>query len=305
VTLVVIILLVPAILVGCAIKNPSPSASLVGPGANNSPEESVKRLTPAICAGQGTQADYLERGHAYYQLGQFDQAKKDFGQARQMDGQSALVLLDLGTTAYMQKNYDEALNDLTKALALNSDLGWAYNNRGVVHYTLGDYAKAVTDFSKAAETADVNDKRALFNRALGYQAMKDFDRAIADYDTILAQNPKDIAAMNNKANILIGLRRFDLAIMVLDAAVKISPDDPDLYFNRALAQENLGHLQKAQADYDQTVALNGHFGQAYRNRGVLRLQSQQKNKGCDDLHRACDLGLCHQLEKAKKLGLCD
>lgn len=302
---VVSALLAYMLLTGCATNSPSAPALLGASDSVQRLEETVRQLSSAIAAGQATPADYLERGHAYYRLGRFDQARNDFDQARRMDGQSAMVFFNLGTAACRQQHYNEAVNDFTRALTLDAGLARAYNNRGVAYYFLGEYAKAVADFSKAAESTNAGGMAALFNRAMAFQAMKDHDRAMADYDMVLAKKPDTVAALNNKADILIGLGRFDQAILVLDAAITVAPNDPDLLFNRALAHERLGHLQKAQSDYDRTLALNGHFGQAYRNRGVLRLQVQKNHEGCDDLRHACSLGLCTQLEKVKKFGLCD
>ena len=211
----------------------------------------------------------------------------------------------LGVTAYMQQHYDEALQYFSQALTQNSGSPRAYNNRGVTYYALGDYAKAVADFSAAAQSNGADAEQALFNRAIAYQALKDYDRALADYEQLLSRNPRFSAALNNKADILINLHRYDQAVVVLDAAIKVAPSDPDLYFNQALALEQQGISTRAMADYDRAIALRANFGQAYLNRGVLRLRLQQVQPGCGDLQLACDFGLCTHLEKAKKFGLCD
>ena len=57
-------------------------------------------------------------------------------------------------------------------------------------------------------------------------------------------------------------------------------------------------------DYDRAAKLRSNFGQAYRNRGVLRLRLQLTREGCGDLGLACQLGLCGHLEKARNFGLC-
>lgn len=119
----------------------------------------------------------------------------------------------------------------------------------------------------------------------------------------MSRNPRFSAALNNKADILINLHRYDQAVVVLDEAIKVAPSDPDLYFNQALALEQQGISARAMANYDRAIALRANFGQAYLNRGVLRLRLQQVQPGCGDL--ACDFGLCTHLEKAKKFGLCD
>ncbi len=297
-------LILAAALFGCAAKNPTTPVRLSSGGAAKaSPEQIIQTTSPAIAAGDASPDVYLDRGRAYYQMRQFDLAQKDFEAARQK-GSSAATLYDLGTTAYMLGDYDKAQRYFTEAIAADGGMARAYNNRGVAEYAKGDYARAVTDFTTAVQLSPDVSEESRFNRALVYQAMKDFDRALADYDRILAANPNHVAALNNKADILMALRRYDEAATALDAAVRISPTDPDLYFNRGLAQEKRGNYQQALQDYDHAAKLRANFAEAYRNRGVLRLRMHDTAEGCADLALACELGQCSHFQKAKNFGLC-
>ena len=179
--------------------------------------------------------------------------RKDFEEAQSAGGTSAGTLYDLGAAACMRHDYADALKRFSEALARDGGMGRAYNNRGVTYFALGQYENALADFNTAQRLGGPSEKAALFNRALTYQTMRDLDRAMADYDRIIAADPGNIAARNNKADILLSLRRFDEAASLLDAAIAVAPNDPELYFNRALAREAMAQYPAAKADYDQAL----------------------------------------------------
>jgi len=60
--------------------------------------------------------------------------------------------------AYIQKGeLDQAIADFDKAIELDPELAEAYNDRGYAYYLKGEVAKAVSDFEKCIELS--NDPR--------------------------------------------------------------------------------------------------------------------------------------------------
>jgi Flp pilus assembly protein TadD len=54
--------------------------------------------------------------------------------------------------AYAEKGqYDQAISDFSKAIEINPRYGKAYNNRGIVYRLTGRYDQAISDFNKAIE----------------------------------------------------------------------------------------------------------------------------------------------------------
>lgn len=87
-------------------------------------------------------------------------------------------------------NYDKAIAAYTRAIELDPKLAQAYNNRAYTHMLHENYAPALSDLNKALELRPdyVN---ALMNRGdiYNYYYQIDYDRAIADYDRVLAIDP--------------------------------------------------------------------------------------------------------------------
>ena len=85
--------------------------------------------------------------------------------------------------------YQEAINDFDKAIQLDPNYITVYNNRGVVHGKLGEYEQAIQDFNKIIELNPGDDIAAsaasvvasLF-RSLVYDRLSEHDSVKKDFD---------------------------------------------------------------------------------------------------------------------------
>ncbi|WP_243366738.1 tetratricopeptide repeat protein [Fundidesulfovibrio soli] len=299
-------LVVLALLGGCNQAGKQPPATREADSMRvDDPEKIVQQTTMHLSGSQQSAADYQLRGQAYFQLYQYDLAYKDFEQVTQRNSRSATAWFNLGTAAFKLNKEDRAVDYFTQAISLDGSMLKAYNNRGLAYLSLGQNEKALNDFNMALRLSENRNFEALFNRAIAYQRTKDFDRALADYDKLLSMQMDFAPALANKAEIYWTIKRFPEARKALDLAVKSSPRDPDLYFNRAIILEQLNDVQGALQDYGQALSLKSNFAAAYYNRGLLLMRTNNPNKGCEDLSVACMLGLCERYDETKKLGLCN
>ena len=63
---------------------------------------------------------------------------------------------------------------------------------------------------------------------------------------------------------------YDLAIADYTEAIKLDPNDPDVYNNRGQAYDNKGEFDLAIADYTAAIRLDSEDARAYYNRGLTR-----------------------------------
>lgn len=92
-------------------------------------------------------------------------------------------------------------------------------------------------------------------------------------------------AHTNRANAYSMRRRFDLAFPDYKEAIKLTPDDPLVYYNRANAYFDAGNNAAAIADYTTAIAKNPDFALAYYNRGLAHERLGEKKKAADDYAR--------------------
>lgn len=121
------------------------------------------------------------------------------------------------------------------------------------------------------------------NRGNAYDNLDDSERAVKDYDSALAINPRDARAHRNKGAMFNRQGRLSEALREFDTAIELQPGNAYAYASRGgnlRAQAELSasdserrHVyERALADYNQTIKLGG-LGQrealAYEERGFV------------------------------------
>lgn len=97
----------------------------------------------------------------------------------------------------------------------------AYLARAEVYVNLRDYRKAIDDYNAAVMRA--NDSIiALNNRGVAYAILGDYERAILDFDRVLEIDPEYIAAYNNRSIIHAIQSEFEEALSLIDEGIEVS-----------------------------------------------------------------------------------
>jgi tetratricopeptide (TPR) repeat protein len=70
-------------------------------------------------------------------------------QQKQDESRDAKFYNNRGIAFGEKRQYDQAISDFTQAIAINPGYNKAYNNRGIVYRLKGQYHQAISDFNKA------------------------------------------------------------------------------------------------------------------------------------------------------------
>jgi hypothetical protein len=128
-------------------------------------------------------------------------------------------------TYFGQSRPLEAIPEYTQAIALDEEYTDAYLQRSRCWIHVGNYEAAVTDLTQAVKLrpkqADYYQLRAM---AYTHLDLEDIEKAIADYDTAIALNPKDYWGYLPKAALLFQEARFAEAIPVYREFLAKSPN---------------------------------------------------------------------------------
>ena len=105
----------------------------------------------------------------------------------------------------------------------------------------------------------------LNNRSVLYYARGQYDAALADNTAALKINDRMAEAIVNRGSIFLVQHRAQAASANFDRALMFNPAHPEkVYFNRALAREDMGDLNGAYADYAQAAKLAPQWEQPRR-----------------------------------------
>ena len=102
-----------------------------------------------------------------------------------------------------------------------------------------------------------------------------------------------------EGNSLLVKGQYDKAIEKYSAALKSFSADY-VYYNRGNAYNGKKDFTNAMLDYSKTISMNPNNADAYYQRGVLKLSSND-NTGCDDLKKAVKMETPDAKETFKKL----
>ena len=210
-------------------------------------QESVREFTLAIDRDSMAWAAYRYRGLAHTQLGQWDDAARDFEE----------VLRRIGAfEAHVTVHWDLGKARLYYTLALIRLMG-------------GHRAEARRAFQQAFE---IDLGFVLAHMYYGSMLLEDGDtvRGIREYALAADLRPDDPLIRQNYGAVLLNLGRPDSALVQLTEAIRLAPDYAPPYFNRAVCLERLGRTEEARAMHREFVA------RAPRRLAELLQQSRQR-----------------------------
>lgn len=241
--------LIVAIMVG--------SASLAGPAAAQTPEETVSKIRQAFAASgnASTQEDYEKiiatldevlaagqlgdrdkqyvrslkgwahnrRGESLVRNGQDEEALAEFDRAVDLNNQHWKALHNRGVSLAHIGRIDEAIADFSGVLKLKQDYPNSWFNRGELLYEKGQFEQATADYNKAIEL-DSEDPGFYNSRGHAHYQLRQFDRAVADYDKSIQYDPQNPAAHVNRGDVLLELGRYEGAAKDYMTAIELDPN---------------------------------------------------------------------------------
>ena len=168
---------------------------------------------------------------------------------------------------WKQKDFNGAKNLLDEAVKLNPDNAEAYFGRGTTYLDLKQYARAIKDFDKNIEL-EPNKADSYINRGFAYSHLGQKERAIQDFNKAIELKPNDDYAYNNRGIAYLDLKQYKRAIQDFNKAIELEPNKSYSYTSRGFAYSHLGQKEQAIQDFNKAIKLNPNNDLAYNNRGI-------------------------------------
>lgn len=128
----------------------------------------------------------------------------------------------------------------------------AFNNLGVLYHTRGLYAEAVDAFLRALDL-DPNLRSAARNLEIAAAQPGACEPRLAQLTARLAADADDRDARREQARLLRLVARMDAARQALDTLIAEDPDDAGPLYERALIEQRVGDLRRAQRWLERAV----------------------------------------------------
>jgi predicted O-linked N-acetylglucosamine transferase (SPINDLY family) len=109
----------------------------------------------------------------------------------------------------------------------------------------------------------------LFQRAVSSFHQGRLDEAEHDFRKFLRKDPKNLAALNILAIILVTLKRYDEAEPYLKSALRINATSDATFYNYGLVLKALGRPDEALQRFTESLAINPGNAESWNNRGTV------------------------------------
>jgi tetratricopeptide (TPR) repeat protein len=200
----------------------------------------------------------------------------------------AKVLAWRCTVRIKAEQYEAAAGDCERTIELDPSYSSAHLNLGSIHVLKMEYEAAIAEFSLALQHGKLPEKdiaMAYSNRGWAYFFQQDYQSALKDFDSALAEDPRYEAALNGRASSYVGIGELDRAMADVEAALRAYPASPQPIINRGLVRMYRGQLDDAVADFDKFIEVAPESPSGYFNRALVMFIKSDWNAAIADLDR--------------------
>jgi cellulose synthase operon protein C len=263
------------------------AAALAG---QNKTDESIGALEDAHQANPDAAQPVLSLVSAYVRQGKPDKAAALLLDMSKKFPENSQLLVLLGQVRLAQDKQDEALQNFKDAVAKQPKDPIGYAALSELYTRQKNYA-AAADVLQAG-LKELPDNAGFELSLAGLQILKgDHDAAIAQYETILKQQPNSLVAINNLVSLLLDNRSdkasldhaFSLADALKDTKVPQFQDTVGwAAYRRGAYDSAVSILEGAAAKLPDNASVHYHLGMSYAAAG-------QSDKAADQLKTALNL----------------
>jgi tetratricopeptide (TPR) repeat protein len=137
----------------------------------------------------------------------------------------------------------------------------------ITNVAAGDSSDATLDACTRAlgypRLTRAGERQLLVDRGIVYLRRRNGELALADFDAVIAREPRNAEAHLNRGAALVQLNRHGLAIAAITEALGLGVQEPHkAYYNRGAAREALGDLRGAYEDYSTALEIQPDWGPA-------------------------------------------
>ena len=127
---------------------------------------------------------------------------------------------------------------------------------------------------------------AYFSRAIAYEGMRQYDRAIADYDQVTRLQPENAAAWNSRCWARAIAGQLQTALSDCNEALRLKPDYVNALDSRGFVYLKSNQLDNAITDYDEALRLEPRKVASLYGRGIAKRRKGDFTGGNADIAAA-------------------
>ncbi|MFH1135668.1 MAG: class I adenylate cyclase [Pseudomonadota bacterium] len=188
----------------------------------------------------------FNQGSELMKAGRLDEALKTFESCLTIH-ENAEVYFNMGYLKTVQEEYPQALQCFRRAARINGNFARAFKQMAEVYEKMGNPEMSDRCLRKAADI---------------YMERRQEEEAKEIYDQIIQVKPKTINVYNSLGILFRRRGKYPEAIAEFEKALKVNPNDENIYFNLSRALLDIREYGKAREALTRALALNSDFTSA-------------------------------------------
>lgn len=190
-------------------------------------------------------------------------------------------------------NNADALDYLAKEVSENPNNGYAHMTMAILQADAENYNEAMTSINLAIKKLPKKDKeykgRAYASRAHLYAVAGDTVMALADFNQAIRINPDDEDVYEAFGQILYELRRYDEADAIYRRIVSINPTSVMGYMGMGRDAYAMGNYEEAIRQYDNVIKMYDDYSSGYAFRAESYLKLGKYIEAIDDITKSLSI----------------
>lgn len=209
----------------------------------------------AVSLDPGFANAFCNRGVALEQLGKLEDALASYDQTIKLDPLDALAFYNRGAVLVRLERLRPALDDFDQAISLRPGYAEAHFNRAVLLHQLQRWDEATAGFHRAMELNPAfAGEYTWYAVAAGCMKMRQWQPALDSLDRVLAIRGDHVEALQGRGLVLHELRRYEEAVVSLNAALALQPGLEYLVGVRSSAKMHICDWHQREADIARLTA---------------------------------------------------
>ncbi|MFK7770226.1 MAG: tetratricopeptide repeat protein [Mariniblastus sp.] len=263
-------------------------------------------------------ANYLyHRGTAYYELEDFEKARKDFKKSTKLRPNHSGCWIWKAATCSRIEKWSDAIVGLQQAIAVRPTAADQYQKlgkpvaeraivyfdrqqqrghntpeifrqRGLAYHFLGMNVEAVRDYTASLEQ-EPDDAETLIRRGQVCAKMGNHVAAIQDFSKVIRKDAANHTARYCRAQSHSAQGKIDEARSDLLKSLKVSPNSPSYHVLLAELSQKVGDVNKTIKSLNKAILEDPTDPMTYRRRGLVHMQAQHYINAVSDFTHAIEL----------------
>ena len=187
-------------------------------------------------------------------MGKSKEALESYSLALNLTPYSITMLLNRASL-YLDMDYlDKAYLDYCTVIDLDAKNQEALQFRAYIYMRRRQYQEAKNDYQSLLEVIP-DDKTARIGIAMVNQKMLRYRDSLEEFNRLIVDYPKDASLLKARAELEVDMSSLEMALLDLESAAKLTPDDADIYVMCGDIYLAQGRKREAYVAFEQAIKL--------------------------------------------------